>query len=173
VYENAHNAYQIVNKSSAYKHFIHTDSLKPFDNESREITYGPPSDPLFINVEEKKHHTSPCPSVQIPFANLPMSPICASPPNKLIHASSIETALEQPPILQQHQSICTNIVNLQSVIGYAASANACSNLANEQPRWFVARVVSKEFCIAKKENNRYKLPANTRFYRVRIEPFKL
>lgn len=48
-----------------------------------------------------------------------------------------------------------------------------TNSSLNYPLWFVGRVVSKEFCIARKENNRYKVPKNTQFYRVRIYPFKI
>ncbi|KAF0288998.1 RB1-inducible coiled-coil protein 1 [Amphibalanus amphitrite] len=43
----------------------------------------------------------------------------------------------------------------------------------QQPRrqYAVAEVVSHEFCQARKEGNRYRVPRGTRFYRVRVKPW--
>ncbi|KAH9515961.1 Autophagy- protein 11 [Dermatophagoides farinae] len=36
--------------------------------------------------------------------------------------------------------------------------------------WIIAKVTEKEYCQIKKKENRYKLPVNTKFYRVKIQP---
>ncbi|XP_075678502.1 autophagy-related 17 [Dermatophagoides pteronyssinus] len=36
--------------------------------------------------------------------------------------------------------------------------------------WIIAKVTEKEYCQIKKEENRYKLPVNTKFFRVKIQP---
>lgn len=40
-----------------------------------------------------------------------------------------------------------------------------------RPPYAIAQVVSHEFCQAKKEGNRYRVPRGTRFYRVRVKPW--
>jgi hypothetical protein len=171
VYDCSHNAYCIVNKSSAYKHFVHTDSLKFLETEIKEISY-PSTDPLFINSDEKKQQVSPCTSIKPPLTNSPSSPVYASspPPAPATPTKPIQTSLSLDSVTEEQQTCTTN--SLLSVI-CNASATMANHQLNPQPSWFVARVSSKEFCVAKKESNRYKLPANTRFYRVRIEPFNL
>lgn len=37
-------------------------------------------------------------------------------------------------------------------------------------QWIIAKVTEKEYCQVKKEENRYKLPLNTKFYRIKIKP---
>ena len=56
----------------------------------------------------------------------------------------------------------------------ASSVILNTNNSNiNKPLWFIGRVVHKEFCIARKANNRYRVPSGTQFYRVRIYPFKI
>ncbi|XP_055683356.1 RB1-inducible coiled-coil protein 1 isoform X4 [Lutzomyia longipalpis] len=44
--------------------------------------------------------------------------------------------------------------------------------ANETPHMIplVAKVIEKEFCVARKDENRYKVSKGTKFYRVKVEP---
>ncbi|KRZ17376.1 RB1-inducible coiled-coil protein 1 [Trichinella zimbabwensis] len=42
--------------------------------------------------------------------------------------------------------------------------------SSDQGKWNFGRVIRKQHCQAKKESNRYKLPAGSRFYRVTVEP---
>ncbi|XP_059618190.1 RB1-inducible coiled-coil protein 1 isoform X2 [Phlebotomus argentipes] len=45
-------------------------------------------------------------------------------------------------------------------------------VANETPTvtHVIARVIEKEFCVARKDENRYKVSKGTKFYRVKVEP---
>lgn len=38
----------------------------------------------------------------------------------------------------------------------------------EQKAYFPARVVSKQYCMAKKDSNRFGVPVDTKFYRVKV-----
>uniref|UniRef100_A0A6B2EHA8 RB1-inducible coiled-coil protein 1 n=1 Tax=Phlebotomus kandelakii TaxID=1109342 RepID=A0A6B2EHA8_9DIPT len=43
-------------------------------------------------------------------------------------------------------------------------------VANETPSHVIAKVIEKEFCVARKDENRYKVSKGTKFYRVKVEP---
>ncbi|XP_067123333.1 RB1-inducible coiled-coil protein 1 isoform X2 [Centruroides vittatus] len=46
------------------------------------------------------------------------------------------------------------------------------NVSDENRRtWALAEVIEKEYCLAKKPHNRYKVPVGTRFYRVKAKPW--
>lgn len=46
------------------------------------------------------------------------------------------------------------------------------NVSDENRRtWALAEVINKEYCLAKKPHNRYKVPVGTRFYRVKAKPW--
>ncbi|XP_067945502.1 RB1-inducible coiled-coil protein 1-like [Watersipora subatra] len=44
---------------------------------------------------------------------------------------------------------------------------------DQRKSWLLAEVVSKVLCQAKKENNRFRVPVNTKFYRVKVKPWSL
>jgi hypothetical protein len=148
VYDDEHLSYRVVNQSSTYTHFVHTDSLKYF--EAFLSGYG--GDRNLLASPSSSPSSMPSPPMDV-FENFYRLNVNANA------AAAVAASGQMAP----HAALI-------ELIGLATPA---PQYMHAKPMWFVGKVLLKEFCIAKKENNRYRIAAGTRFYRVKVRPFKL
>lgn len=196
VYDFTHMSYKILYQQSPYTHFVHTDSIKIFDINSQEY-----KEFISLNDEQQQQELLSKQNEQQQQQNMNISSLPSSPVNTDSSSSTLITNLTDKMIKDAIQSLlgnnvynnginsisainqkidttitATNTSVLDSYIfNTSTSNNNNSNIDTNihKPVWFVGRVFHKEFCIAKKENNRYRVPSGTRFYRVKVKPFKI
>lgn len=166
VYSEEHSSYRVVYKMSNYLHFVYSAVFKNYEHK------------LCIKANNSGSKLN----------NNGTSQYSSSPQNDqsdIVHLN--ENASNSQDDNQQVQSV------LNSVQIDNTSADYSENIFNgdKQPQWFVGKVLVKEFCVARrvlfnkyyilskfnilifKENNRFKVSAGTRFYRVKLKPYNL
>nr|AWV66677.1 RB1-inducible coiled-coil protein 1 [Brachionus koreanus] len=148
VYSEEHGAYRVVYKTSNYLHFVYSAVFKNFEQKLCIKSNNSGSKLNTINISQ--YSSSP-----------------QNDQSDIVHLN--ENVANNQDESQPTQSI------LNSVQADSSSAECSENIFNseKQPQWFVGKVLLKEFCVARRENNRFKIPAGTRFYRVRLKHYSL
>ncbi len=160
---------------SPYTHFVHTDSIKIFDPNSQIFKQ-------FTNdtIEQQNLEIITQSSQTVPLS-LPSSPSSPSNLDETFSTFNFNKeaiqSLVGPTVYNQGSNLlssCTIDAKLETSTTTLTSSIMGSNLMTlNRPLWFIGRVTHKEFCIARKANNRYRVPTGSQFYRVRIHPFKV
>ncbi|RNA12310.1 hypothetical protein BpHYR1_016565 [Brachionus plicatilis] len=148
VYSEEHGSYRVVHKTSNYIHFVYSAVFKNFEHKLC----------IKANNSGSKLNT------------IGTSQYSSSPQNDqsdIVHLNEIAPSQDES---QPTQSIL-NSVQVDNMGADCSELNMFN--AEKQPQWFVGKVLVKEFCVARKENNRFKVPGGTRFYRVKLKPYNL
>jgi hypothetical protein len=164
IFSEEHNSYKIIHKSSTYLHFVHSAIFKSHEQK------------LSFKVESLNGKSSPTTQQPPPAATdlLDQSLACQfdnTTTTNLIMSNFSTADFNFANLLSTSPSTSTST---KILVKNSPSDNIDSIfLKNEQPQWFIGRVLVKEFCIARRENNRFKVPSGTRFYRVKLKPYNL
>ena len=181
IYDFGYCAYKIVYQHSPYIHFVHTDSIKIFDSNSQIYKeFINSSNDVDIDVLAKLD----CIPLVILLPSSPSSPsnldetFAAMQFNREVIQNLIGPTIYNngdnmlPPTTSKLEA-STSTLTSSCINNLTSSVITTNNNSLNKPLWFIGRVIHKEFCIARKANNRYKVSSGTQFYRVRIYPFKI
>ena len=174
---------------SPFTHFVHTDSIKIFDTNSqiyKEFVNSISSEQqqqaesgqimqlnqqLLDSPPQPSSPASPTYNLDETFTAMQFSKEAIQSLIGLTIYNSGSNLLSSCSIPTKMDASTTTLTASSSLLTSFQISNLNSSL--NKPLWFIGRVVHKEFCIARKANNRYKVPTGTQFYRVRIYPFKI
>ncbi|CAF0759074.1 unnamed protein product [Brachionus calyciflorus] len=152
VYSEEYGSYRVVHRTSNYLHFVYSV--------------------VFKNHEQKLSIKSPSNSTnRINSAEFSTSPSNENGDIMEVNEQQSQQEEQLNAILNDNQISCS----FQSDSTITNDNNNSDNFfaSDKQPQWFVGKVLVKEFCVARKENNRFKVPSGTRFFRVKLKPYNL
>nr|AWV66629.1 RB1-inducible coiled-coil protein 1 [Brachionus rotundiformis] len=148
VYSEEHGSYRVVHKTSNYLHFVYSAVFKSFEHK--------------LSIKTNNSGTK--------LNAINTSQYSSSPQNDQSDIVHLNENVSNGQYESQPSQSVLNSVHLDNTV-----VDGSENIFNaeKQPQWFVGKVLVKEFCVARKENNRFKVPGGTRFYRVKLKPYNL
>ena len=188
VYSDEYSSYKIIHKTSSYLHFVHSAIMK---NYEQRLSFKAPESPSGAsNILNKQFgaglSTSPSCAL-ISESSMTMTGGAGQQLSQINECQSLDSNLllvQQKTDAFQNNMVSTSCLPSDLVSQLKDSPPATNENASsaenmffsgdkQMPQWFVGKVILKEFCIARKENNRFKVPSGTRFYRVKLKPYNL
>jgi hypothetical protein len=180
IFSEEHNSYKIIHKSSAYLHFVHSAIFKSHEHKlTIKSSESSNNVPILLSPDLTDDQSTAQFEMQFDNNNKSNDPLNQSQQSSSI-INNISSSLNNSN--KNNKSISSTFVTSDANFLHSTSPivkNSPSDnidnifLKNEQPQWFIGRVLVKEFCIARRVSH-LEISINAfRYFSYNLLPSKL
>jgi hypothetical protein len=164
VYSEEHGSYRVIHKTSTYMFFVHSAIFKNYEqrltnksNQGSMMTI-PPSSPSCSNLVQQQStiqsnndlNTLGCSSTDLMQQNSNNSTSTAMNYDMITSIKSILPSVAESPANNYFEANSSTVENYETPFSSLPSINENNNKQQQLPQWFVGKVLTKEFCVARK-----------------------
>jgi hypothetical protein len=152
IFSEEHNSYKIIHKSSAYLHFVHSAIFKSHEHKlTIKSSESSNNVPILLSPDLADEQSTAQFEMQFDNSNKSNDPLNQSQQSSSLN--NISSSLNNKN--SKNGNILTSDLNFLHSTSPLVKNSPSDNidnifLKNEQPQWFIGRVIVKEFCIARR-----------------------